>query len=316
MGPDASTMAQPRHFLTIADTPAPAIRRMLERAISLRRSPEKTLLAGRTLLCVFEKSSLRTRVSFEQAMRKLGGDAMSMSGSEVGIGGRESPRDISRVVSSMVDGVMARVMMHQTLEAFAEVSTVPIINGLSDLAHPAQALADALTIIDEFSPGNAAGVKGRTVAFVGDGNNVARSLGEICAALGMNFNICSPARYELEPQWAERVQPLASGGGGRISLMEDPVEAVLRADVVYCDTFVSMGQENERTERLGAFKRYQVNTELLEQAPRHAIVLHCLPASRGVEITDEVMDGPRSRVFPQARNRLDAQMGLLAELLG
>lgn len=308
-------MAQPRHFLTIADTPAPSIRHMLHRAISLRKHPEKTLLCDKTLLCVFEKSSLRTRISFEQAMRKLGGDVMSMAGSEMGIGGRESPHDIARVVSSMVDGVMARVMMHETLQSFAEVSTVPIINGLSDFAHPAQALADALTIIDEFSPGNVAGVKGRTVAFVGDGNNVARSLGEICAALGMNFNICSPPRYELEAEWAQRVQ--ASGeGGARISLMEDPVEAVLRADVIYCDTFVSMGQEAERAERLGAFKRYQVNTELLEQAPRHAIVLHCLPASRGVEITDEVIDGARSRVLPQARNRLDAQMGLLAELMG
>jgi ornithine carbamoyltransferase len=308
-------MAQPRHVLTIADTPAPTIRHMLQRAISLRSNPEKTLLSGRTLLCVFEKSSLRTRVSFEQAMRKLGGDVMSMAGAEVGIGGRESPHDIARVVSSMVDAVMARVMMHQTLQAFAEVSTVPIINGLSDFAHPAQGLADALTIIDEFSPGNVAGVRGRTVAFVGDGNNVARSLGEICAALGMNFNICSPAGYELEPQWAERVQASCQAGA-KISLMEDPVEAVLRADVIYCDTFVSMGQEAERAERLGAFKRYQVNTELLEQAPRQAIVLHCLPASRGVEITDEVMDGPRSRVFPQAKNRLDAQMGLLAEILG
>jgi ornithine carbamoyltransferase len=309
-------MALPRHFLTIADTPAPTIRAMLHRAISLRARPEKTLLTGKTLLCVFEKSSLRTRVSFEQGMRKLGGDVMSMSGSEVGIGGRESPRDIARVVSSMVDAVMARVMMHETLEAFAEVSTVPIINGLSDFAHPAQALADALTVIDEFSPGNVAGVKGRTVAFVGDGNNVARSLGEICAVLGMNFNICSPRGYELDPQWAEKAQSAANETGAKIALMEDPVEAVLRADVIYCDTFVSMGQENERTERLGAFKRYQVNMELLAQAPRHAIVLHCLPASRGVEITDEVLDGPRSRVFPQATNRMDAQMGLLAEVLG
>lgn len=308
-------MASVRHFLTIAETPAPSLRRMLERAISLRTRPERTLLAGRTLLCLFEKSSLRTRISFEQGMRKLGGDVMSMSGPEVGIGGRESPRDIARVVSSMVDGVMARVMMHDTLREFAAVSSAPIINGLSDFAHPAQALADVLTVIDEFSPGKIDGIRGRTLAFVGDGNNVARSLGEACMMLGVNFAVCSPTGYALEAEWVARTQALASGGA-KIMLTDDPVEAVLHADAVYCDTFVSMGQEAERTERLGAFKRYQVNAELMGQAPKHAIVLHCLPASRGVEITDEMMDGPRSRVFPQAKNRMDAQMGLLAELLG
>ena len=307
-------MAQVRHFLTIADTPSELVRRMLHRAISLRTRPEPTLLARKTLLCLFEKPSLRTRVSFEQAMRKLGGDVMSMTGNEVGIGGRESPQDVARVVSSMVDGVMARVMQHQTLEQFANVSTVPIINGLSDYAHPAQALADALTIIDEFSPGNIAGVKGRTIAFVGDGNNVARSLGVICAHLGMAFNICSPKGYELEQEWVEKIRALVPGC--KIQIMDDPAEAVLHADAIYCDTFVSMGQEGERAERMTAFKHFQVNDALLGQAPRHAIVLHCLPAHRGIEITDEAMDGPRSRVFQQAKNRMDAQMGLLAELLG
>jgi len=307
-------MGNVRHFLTIAETPAEAVVRMLDRAIALRARPQPTLLAGKTLLCLFQKSSLRTRISFEQAMRSLGGDVMSMSGPEVGIGGRESPQDIARVVSSMVDAVMARVTDHQTLEQFASVSGVPIINGLSDYAHPAQALADALTVIDEFSPGKVSGVNGRTIAFVGDGNNVARSLGAICAKLGMNFAVCSPPGYELEQDWVARTQ--AAAAGGKIEVLSDPVEAVLHADAIYCDTFISMGQEAERTERLAAFKKYQINSELVEQAPRHAIVLHCLPATRGVEITDDIMDGPRSRVFPQARNRLDAQMGLLAELLG
>ncbi len=307
-------MGNVRHFLTIAETPAETIVRMLELAIFLRTRPQPTLLAGQTLLCLFEKSSLRTRISFEQAMRKLGGDVMSMTGSEFGVGGRESAEDIARVISSMVDGVMARVTDHQTLEKFASVSTVPIINGLSDYAHPAQALADVLTVIDEFSPGRVAGVRGRTIAFVGDGNNVARSLGAICAKLGMNFAVCSPAGYELEEAWVAKTN--AAANGGKVEVLSDPVEAVLHADAIYCDTFVSMGQEAERTERLAAFKKYQINAELVEQAPRHAIVLHCLPASRGVEITDEMMDGPRSRVFPQARNRMDAQMGLLAELMG
>lgn len=301
------------HFLTIADTPAPVIVRMLERSIRLREKPEPTLLAGKCLLCLFEKASLRTRVSFEQAMRKLGGSVMSMHGQEVGIGGRETPADVARVLSGMVDAIMARVMLHDTLEQFASVSTVPVINGLSDWAHPAQALADALTIIDEFAPGNVAGVQGRTVAFVGDGNNVARSLCAICAKLGMNFVICSPDGYALDEAWMNKVR--AMGPGTKLRQVSDPVEAVLHADAIYCDTFISMGQEHERAERLNAFSRYQVNNQLVEQAPRHAVVLHCLPASRGVEITDEVLDGPRSRVFPQAWNRMWGQMGLLAEVM-
>lgn len=307
-------MGNVQHFLSISSTPTPLIRRMLERAVALRERPEPTLLTSKTLLCMFEKPSLRTRVSFEQAMRKLGGQVMSMSGAEVGIGGRESPEDVIRVLSSMVDAVMARVMLHDTLTTFASRSSVPVINGLSDWAHPAQALADMLTIIDEFSPGQIDGVKGRTVAFVGDGNNVARSLCAICVKLGVHFDICSPRGYELEPEWVAKI--LRENPGAQVRQLEDPVQAVLHADAIYCDTFISMGQEHERAERLNVFSRYQVNEQLVSQSPRHAIVLHCLPASRGVEITDGVLDGPRSRVFPQARNRMDAQMGLLAELLG
>ena len=315
-------MPTPTHFLTIAQTPADRIRAILERAVRLRGRPEPTLLSRKTLLCLFEKPSLRTRVSFEQAMRKLGGDVMSMHGAEVGIGGRESPEDVARVLSSMVDAIMARVLDHATLETFAKVSSVPIINGLSDYAHPAQALADALTLVDEFSPGHVAGVRGRTVAFVGDGNNVARSLCAVCCKLGMNFVLCAPEGYQIDAQWLAAVRAEASGGGvggaGGVSVeqVSDPDKAVAHADAVYCDTFISMGQEHERAQRLSVFGGYRIDAALMAQAPRHAIVLHCLPASRGVEITDEVLDGPRSRVFAQARNRLDAQMGLLAELLG
>lgn len=303
----------PQHFLTILDTPPETIREMLRRSLELRTSPQPTQLAGKTLCCLFEKPSLRTRVSFEQAMRKLGGQVLTMSGGEVGIGGRESPSDVIRVLSSMVDAVMARVMFHETLETFARHSSVPVINGLSDRAHPAQALADALTIIDEFAPGNPDGMRGRTLAFVGDGNNVARSLCAICGRLGANFLICSPPGYELPDDYIETARGRAPSTTVRVC--QDPVEAVLHADAIYCDTFISMGQEHERAERLNAFSGYQVNEELVAQAPSHAIVLHCLPASRGVEITDQVLDGPRSRVFPQARNRLDAQMGLLSTLL-
>lgn len=302
-----------QHFLTILDTPTPVLRDMLERAIRLRTKPDAGLLRGKTLCCLFEKPSLRTRVSFEQAMRALGGDVMSMTAGEVGLGGRESPADVIRVLSSMVDGVMGRVLFHETLEVFARHSSVPVINGLSDLSHPAQALADALTMIDEFSPGDVSGLGGRTLAFVGDGNNVARSLCSICAKLGANFVICAPEGYELPDDYVRDVRKRESGAS--IRACTDPVEAVAHADVICCDTFISMGQEKERAERLNAFSGYQVNQELLRQAPAHAIVLHCLPASRGVEITDEVMDGPQSRVFLQARNRLDAQRGLLAVVM-
>ncbi len=304
------------HFLSIADTPSPVLRRMLQASLDLRKTPRPTLLAGKTLVCLFEKPSLRTRVSFEQGMRRLGGHAMSMNHAEVGIGGRESPEDIARVLHGMVDGIMARVLNHETLRRMAAVSRVPIINGLSDLAHPAQALADILTIVDEFCPGDLDGLKGRTLAFVGDGNNVARSLAVICAKLGMNFAICSPPGYELESDWMDDVSGRVEGAERAIKICRDPVEAVLHADAIYCDTFISMGQESERAQRLRVFARYQVNAELLSQAPSHAIVMHCLPASRGVEITGEVMDGPRSRVFKQAHNRLDAQVGLLATVMG
>lgn len=301
------------HFLTIVDTPAELLREMLQRAIDLRRRPYPGLLLGKTLCCLFEKPSLRTRVSFEQAMRRLGGSVMSMSSNEIGIGGRESPEDIAHVLSSMVDAIMARVLDHETLNRMARTSVTPLINGLSDYAHPPQALADALTLIDEFSPGSPDGLRGRTVAFVGDGNNVARSLAEICGKLGMRFIMCAPDGFELPSDWVESASRRIPGLD--VSTVDDPVEAVLHADAICCDTFVSMGQESERAQRLEAFRRYQINQELVSQAPAHAIVLHCLPATRGIEITDEVMDGPRSRIFQQARNRLDAQMGLLAALL-
>lgn len=302
------------HVLSIMETPPARLRQMLARAIALRNSPESALLAGKTLCCLFEKPSLRTRVSFEQAMRKLGGHAMSMQAGEIGIGGREAPEDIARVLGSMVDAIMARVVSHQTLTRMASVSPVPVINGLSELAHPAQALADALTMIDEFSPGDPAGISGRRIAYVGDGNNVARSLAAICGKLGMKFSICSPPGYELDAEWVARVESEVSGF--RVDRCEDPVQAVLHADAVYCDTFVSMGQEHETNRRMSAFAHYQVNDVLVNQSPSHAIVMHCLPAHREVEITSSVLDGPRSRVFRQAKNRLDAQMGLLAVVLG
>lgn len=305
------------HFLSILDTPTDLLLTILRRAIDLRTPPpgggSRTLLAGRTLACLFQKPSLRTRVSFEQAMRRLGGTAMTLQQQEIGIGSRESPEDVARVLSGMVDAIVARVDSHETLERFARVSTVPVVNGLSEQAHPAQALADMLTLTDEFSPGDPTGLRGRRLAFVGDGNNVARSVAAACARLGVEFVMCAPPGYELSEAWVARLAAAVPSAALRQTAR--PAEAVRGADAVYCDTFVSMGQEAQRAERLRAFAGYQVNEALLGAAPPHAIVLHCLPAHRGEEITDGVIDGPRSRVFRQAHNRLDAQMGLLAVLL-
>ncbi|MEM9418035.1 MAG: ornithine carbamoyltransferase [Planctomycetota bacterium] len=300
-----------RHFLTIADQHPETIKHMLEVGIKLRDQRQRgvanePLLAGKTLAMLFQKPSLRTRVSFEQAMYELGGNAIVLGQNEVGLGTRESVGDVTRVLCGMVHGIAARVFKHEHLVEMSTSATAPIINMLSDYAHPAQALADAMTIIDEFSPSPEVGgfdVSGKTVAFVGDGNNVALSLAAICKVLGMNFVLSSPAGYELPED-------------GFIQLIPDPEEAVAQADVIYADTFVSMGEEDEKEAKLEAFEGYQINRPLVNKAREHAIVLHCLPAYRGIEITDQVMDGPRSRVFSQAHNRLHAQKGLLAVLLG
>lgn len=303
------------HFLTITDTTTDQLRRILNLAIELRTQRQRgqandPILAGQTLAMIFEKPSLRTRVSFQQAMFELGGQSIVLGKDEIGLGKRESVADVARVLAGMVQGVAARVFDHQHLVELAEHSDVPIVNMLSDFSHPCQALADAMTIIDEFGQD----LDGRTVAFVGDGNNVARSLALICGRLGMNFILASPPDYALEQAFADRV--MRDVPSMHFEMTHDPALAVRNADVIYTDTFVSMGQEDEKQHRLRVFHDYQINADLVAAAPSHAIVLHCLPAYRGTEITDEIMDGPQSRVFPQAHNRLHAQKGLLAVLMG
>lgn len=310
------------HFLSIADLTPHDLQHILEVAYELRSErqrgePNEPVLAGQTLALLFEKPSLRTRVSFEQAMVELGGYALVLGQHEVGLGKRESVADVTRVLCGMVHGIAARVFAHSTLTEMAAHSTAPVVNMLSDHEHPCQALADVMTILDEFAGGTADTSKllGRTVAFIGDGNNVARSLALSCGKLGMNFTLAAPAGYEMEPQLFEQV---AAGWDGTLKARQirDPFDAVKDADVVVTDTFVSMGQEDEKAQRLQAFKNYQVNEALMAAAPKHAIVLHCLPAYRGIEITDGVMDGPQSRVFPEAHNRLHAQKGMLAVVMG
>ncbi len=295
------------HFLDITHHSPAALRHMLSVAIALRAQREAgvtndPVLRGKTLAMLFEKPSLRTRVSFEQAMYELGGHAIVLGQSEVGLGQRESVADVTSVLIGMVHGIAARVYAHDKLTQMAQhANGCTIVNMLSDHSHPAQAMADALTMIDAFSPGNPAGLAGRKLVFVGDGNNVARSLAHLCAKLDMRFTLACPTGYELDEPG--------------LDVVHDPGEAVRDADAIYCDTFVSMGQEAEKQQRLKDFADYQVNEALLRKAPPHAIALHCLPAYRGIEITDAVMDGPQSRVFPQAHNRLHAQKGILAVLI-
>ena len=303
-----------KHFLSIADATSDELKHMLAVAKTLRdeRSAGKAnapVLAGKTLAMLFEKPSLRTRVSFEQAMIELGGDSIIM-GQEVGLGKREAVSDVAKVLGGMVHGIAARVFEHQKLIDFAEYGGVPVINMLSDESHPCQALADIMTLQDEFG----ADLSGRSVAFIGDGNNVARSVAILCGRLGVRFVLASPSGYEFKPEVQKQL--LADAPGMDLEVITDPMDAVKGVDAVFTDTFTSMGQEAEKEARLKAFAGYQVNDALVSHAADHAIVLHCLPAYRGGEITDEVMDGPRSRVFPEAHNRLHAQKGLLAVLMG
>ncbi len=307
-----------KHFLNIADTSGADIEHVLEVAFALRdeRDTGKAnhpILAGKTLAMLFEKPSLRTRVSFEQAMNELGGQAILLGQHEVGLGKREAAGDIARVLCGMVHGIAARVYDHRHLIEFAEHSDKPVINMLSDWAHPAQSLADVMTMMDEWGR-DAAALKGRHIVFVGDGNNVARSLAMICGKLGMKFTLASPRDYAFEDAFARRVLDVCPAM--EFNATHDPANAVVYADAVYADTFVSMGQEDQKASRLAAFAGFQINDELLRHAQNELIVLHCLPAYRGIEITDSVMDGPASRVFRQAHNRLHAQKGLLAVLLG
>jgi ornithine carbamoyltransferase len=269
------------------------------------------LLQGKTLALIFEKASLRTRVSFDVAMQQLGGHAIYLSQSEVGLGQRESVADIARVLSRYVDGIAARTFAHSTLEGLAKYASVPVINALSDDEHPCQAMADLLTIYEK--KGRFAGL---SLAFVGDGNNVAASLVQGSAMMGMNFAIASPDGYGLTEPVLGQAQRLASLTGASIRVAAAPEDAVCGADVVYTDVWTSMGQEDQRRERLQAFAQYQVNEALLSLAAPDAIFMHDLPAHRGEETVDAVIDGPQSVVLDQAENRLHAQGAILALLMG
>jgi ornithine carbamoyltransferase len=303
-----------KHFIDIADFSANKLQNMLELGLKLKaeqkRGEFRPLLKNQVLAMVFQKPSLRTRVSFDMAMRTLGGDALYLSPQEIGLGKRESIADISRVLSGYVQAVMARVFEHAHILELAKWSSIPIINGLSDYNHPCQAMADALTILEEF--GN---LKGLTVSYIGDGNNVAVSLMKVVTILGADFRIANPEDYDMPADAVEQCQNFARLSGGSVTLLREPQAAAEDADVIYTDTWTSMGQEEEAKKREKVFPPYQVNQELLGLAKPGVIVLHCLPAHRGQEITDEVADGPHSRLFTQAENRMHAQKAILVELL-
>ncbi len=271
----------------------------------------KPLLKNKTLGMIFQKPSLRTRVSFEMGMRHLGGDALYLSPNEIGLGGRESVADVARVLSRYVDGIMARVFAHAHVVELARYSRVPVINGLSDYSHPCQGLTDVFTVWEKF--GRLAGLK---LAYVGDGNNVATSLLFAGAKLGMHVSVGTPAGYEPREDILALSRRFAEENGGAVSVHSDPFAAVADADVIYTDVWASMGQEAEQAKRAAIFPPFQVNARLVAAAKPTCIVMHCLPAHRGMEITDEVADSTQSALFDQAENRMHAQKAILADLLG
>jgi len=304
---------QSRHLISIHDLPAGEVREILDLAGRVKKNPagHADALLGRTLAMIFEKPSLRTRVSFETGMTQLGGHAIAIQGGEISLGRRESVGDVARTLSGMVDGIMARTFSHQILIDLASSSSVPVINGLSDHLHPCQALADFLTI------GECLGrIEGVKLAYVGDGNNVAHSLLYCGAKLGAHVSIATPAGHEPDESVVSRARDDARATGSRIEVGRDIDAAVAGADVVYTDTWASMGQEAEHDARVKVFRPFQVNRVLMGKAAKGAMFMHCLPAHRGEEVTDEVIDSHASVVFQQAANRLHAQKAVLLLLLG
>jgi ornithine carbamoyltransferase len=304
-----------KHFLSIADVSRDELWNLLQLAADLKAAwkagGNEPILEGKVLGMLFQKPSLRTRVSFEVGMLHLGGSAMYLSPNEIQLGKRETTADVARVLSRYVQGIMARVFAHRDIEELAAYSDVPIINGLSDYNHPCQALGDVLTAWEKFGE-----LEGRKLVFVGDGNNVANSLLFAGSKLAMDVTVAAPAGYEPHPGVVRLAREFAAESGSRVEVSNVPAEAVRGADIIYTDVWASMGQEEEAELRKRRFVGFQVNEDLVAQAKPEAIVMHCLPAHRGEEITDAVADGAQSALFDEAENRLHAQKAILATLLG
>ncbi len=302
----------PSHFISIDDLEGGQLGSILDLSAKLAADPgcHQGSLAGKVIGLYFEKSSTRTRVSFEVGMMQLGGQAIFLSSRDLQIGRGETIADTARALSRYVDLLMLRTFEHRTVVEMARWATVPVINGLTDRLHPCQALADLLTLRAEFGD-----LAGRRVAFVGDGNNVARSLMTACARAGVDISVASPPGYEIDERHVQRASDLAAGAGAAVEVGSDPAAAVRGADAVYSDAWTSMGQEEERDRRIADFAGFTVDDRLMALAADHAVYLHCLPCHRGEEVAASVVDGPRSRVFDQAENRLHTQKALMLRLL-
>jgi len=303
------------HLLTLDDLAPADIEELLVLAAALKAKRQQgaphALLAGKTLAMIFEKPSLRTRVTFEAGMTQLGGHAVYLAPADIRLGERETVQDAARNLERWVDGILARTFSQQMVERLAHYSRVPVINGLTDSHHPVQILCDLFTLWERRRP-----LRGLKVVFVGDGNNVCHSWLQGAAKLGLAFTLACPEGYEPDPAILAQAQDQAKATGARLVVMRDPVAAVREADVIYTDVWTSMGQEEERLRRLRDFEPYRVDRQLLAAAGPQVLVMHCLPAHRGEEIGDEVMDGPQSIVFDQAENRLHMQKAILVRLLG
>jgi ornithine carbamoyltransferase len=305
----------PRHLLSAADLEGLGLPRLLDRAQLLRSDRASVAparpLAGRQVALLFEKPSLRTRVSFEVAVTSLGGHAIALGPDEVGLGRRESAADVARNLSRLVDAVVLRTFAHETLLEMADAASIPVVNALTDAEHPCQALADLLTLRQRFGR-----LTGLRLAFVGDGNNVAHSLMLAGALAGLDVRVATPPGYEPDPAVVARARELGERHRSWISLGTDPVEAVTGADAVYTDVWTSMGREAEADERRARFAGFEVNEPLLAHAAPHVVALHCMPAHRGEEISAAILDGPRSLALEQAANRRYVQEAVLIEVLG
>ncbi|MDD5477742.1 MAG: ornithine carbamoyltransferase [Candidatus Omnitrophica bacterium] len=301
-----------KDLLSIRDLTLEEINSIFKLSSGLKKNKRKfnKVLSGKTLVLIFQKPSNRTRVSFEVGMYQLGGNSLYLSPAEINIGVRESVRDVAKTISRYVDGIVLRTFEHKNCLDMAAAATVPVINGLSDFSHPCQGLADIFTIKEKLKD-----LKNATLAYVGDGNNVCNSLLFAAAKTGMNITVASPKGYFPDEQVVKHAQEIAKDTGSRIKITEDPVSAVKGAQVVYTDVWASMGQEEEIAKRKIIFKDFQINARFLANAAPGVLVMHCLPAHRGEEITDEVMDSKNSIVFDQAENRMHVQKAILIKLL-
>ena len=302
-----------KHFLSLKDFSPDQLREIFELSSDVKKNPQKyrQALAGKTMAMIFQKSSTRTRVSFEVGMFQLGGHALFLSANDIQIGRGETIADTARVLSRMVDIIMARVFGHDIVEDLAKYGSVPVINGLSDFSHPCQGVADYFTLYERWGD-----CKGRKIAYIGDGNNVCHSLLFGAAALGMHISVGAPDGYKPDQGVVNFSRDLAAKTGGSVTVLSDPREAIRDADAVYTDVWASMGQEKEYHERKAIFGSYQVNGKLFALAKPDALFLHCLPAHRGDEVTDEVIDSPNSAVWDEAENRLHCQKAILLLLTG